>query len=152
MTAKTITTQTGSTITVEMGRKVQDKVNYSDGYNVVTGREVIDSTVITLRDVNGKLVSSGNSVRILNAKIDAKGIAGGAVGKIGSAYLSQKTSDLISGLIAAVEAETHKSSEQIEIEAARYAAGKEQEAWYNSPEQVSYRKFQAEMERADSDY
>jgi len=152
MTTKTITTQTGKTITVEMVRKVQDKINYADGYNITTGREIVDYTNITLRDVAGKIIVTGKELNSVNPKFDVKGIAGGAIGKLDNVYLRQDMYDLVAGLIAAVAAETPKSDEQIAIEIAKAQAEATHDAWYNSPEQVAAREFEHEMDRSDSNY
>ena len=152
MTTKTTTTSTGKTITVEIVRKVQDKVNYSDGYNIVTGREIVDYTNITLCDENGKVITTGKEIGSLNSQFDAKGIAGGAVGKVGKVYLRKETYDQVAGLLAEVEAETPKTDEQISIETAKAQAEKDYDTWYNSSEEVAYRKFSNEMNSPDSDY
>ncbi len=153
MTTKTITTQKGSTITVEMERKVQDKISYADGYKIVTGREIVDTTKITFRDASGKTLGSGNRLeRHLSPRFDAKSIAAGAVGKVGNIYLLQETYDLVSGLLADVEAETPKSDEQIAIETAQKKAEEDYMTWYNSPEAIRSRKLEQEMDREDSDY
>jgi len=152
MTTKTITTQTGRTITVEMVRKVQDKVSYADGYNLVTGREIVERTTITLRDGDGKILATAKELSGLTPRFDAKGIAGGAVGKIGNVYLRQDTYDLVAGLLAEVEAETPKSDEQIAIETAQAQAVAAHDTWYKSPEAVAARKLEIEMSRANSDY
>jgi len=152
MTTKTITTKTGKTITVEMVREVQDKVNYADGYNIVTGRKIVEYTNITLRDENGKVLVTGDKLSALNPKYDQKGIAGGAVAKLYNVYLRQEMYDTIAGLLAEVEAENPKSDEQIAIEAAKAQSKRDYDAWYNSAEQVAYREFEREMNRSDSDY
>jgi hypothetical protein len=151
MTTKSINTSNGSKITVEMVREVQDKVAYLDGYNEVIGREIVEYTRIKFEDPTGKTIASGDELRGVNPRFDAKGIAGGAIGKVGNVYLRKDMYDMVAGLMAEVEAETPKSAEQIAIETARAEAIKKHDAWYNSPEQVSYRKFMREMEREDSD-
>jgi hypothetical protein len=152
MTTKTITTPTGKTITVEIVRKVQDKVAYMDGYNLVSGREIVDYTNIVLRDATGKILTTGNCIHNLTQKYDSKAIAAGAVGQVGSAYLRQDMYDLVAGLLAEVEAETPKSDEQIAIETAKAKAEETYSTWYESDEQIAARKFQCEMESEDSDY
>jgi hypothetical protein len=149
MTAKTITTKTG-TVTVEITRYVVEQKDADFG--IVYGKETIDRTVITLRDHSGKTLAKDNCIRDLHQKFDAKFMAQGAVGKINNAYIGQETYDLISNLIAEVDAETPKSEEQIAIETAKANQIAENEAWHNSPEQVSYRKFAVEMDSEDSDY
>lgn len=151
MTTKTTTTN-GKTITVEMVRKVQDKVNYSDGYNVVVGREIVEYTRITLSDETGKIIATGKEIGSVSQRFDSKAIEAGAVAKLGNVYLRQEMYNTVSGLIAEVEAETPKSAEQIEIEAAKEKAEKDYETWYNSPEALASRKLEREMEREDSDY
>ena len=151
MTTKTITTKTGKTITVEMVRKVQNKVAYADGANIVTGREIVEYTNITLRDETGKIIMTGCHLSDVSPKFDAKAFAAGAVGKLGNAYLRQEMYDLVAGLIAEVEAETSKTDEQIAIETAKAQAEAAHNAWYNSPEQIAYREFESEMNRSDSD-
>jgi len=152
MTTKTIAINNGKTITVEIVHQVQDKVNYADGYNIVTGREIVDYTRITLRDATGKAIAQGQGVKAVNPRFDdPKAIAAGAVAKIGSAYLRQEMYDLVAGLVTVVEAETPKSDEQIAIEIAQAKAEKDYETWYNSPEAVAARKFEREMNREDSD-
>jgi hypothetical protein len=152
MTTKTLKTKEGKTIKVEIVRKVQDKVNYADGYSIVTGREVVDYTSITLIDMAGKVVANGNVISSLSEKIDGKMIAAGAVAKIGNVYLRKDMYDLVSGLLAEVEVETPKSDEQIQIETAAAKAKADYKAWYNSSDQVSARKFEREFSRPDSDY
>lgn len=152
MTTKSITTANGKTITVEMVRKVQDKVNYADGYNIVTGREIIDITTITLQDAAGKTIANGNHLMSVSQRFDAQPIKDGAVGKIGNVYLRQDTYDIVAGLIAAVEAETPKSDEQIKMEEQAAQAKIEYDNWYNSPEQIAHRRLMREMDNPNSDY
>jgi len=152
MTTKTISTKTGKTISVEMVREVQDKVSYADGYNITTGREIVEYTNITLRDETGKILATGKELSKLSPKFDAKGIAGGAVGKLGKTYLRQEMYDQVAGVIADVELETPKSGEQIAIETAKAQVEAAHDAWYNSPEQIAARKFAYEMNRPNSDY
>jgi hypothetical protein len=151
MTNKTITTETGKTITVEIVRKVQDKIAYLDGYNLPSGREIVDITNITLRDETGKIIVTDHELSKVYPMFDAKGIAGGAVAKLGNVYLRQDMYDLVAGLLAEVDAETPKSDEQIAIETAKAAAEKTHDAWYNSPEEITARKFARRMEAEDSD-
>jgi hypothetical protein len=150
MTTKTITTKTGKTITVEMVREVQDKVNYSDGYNIVVGREIVEYTNITLRDSNGKTLMTGKEIdtpKSIPAEMKNKG----AVACIGNAYVTQEIVDLVTAAFAELEAENPKSDEQIAIEVAKVKAIADHDAWYDSPEQVAARNFEYEMNRPDSD-
>ncbi len=127
MTTKTATTKSGKTIKVEITRRVQDKTNYSDGFGIVTGREIVDITEITLLDGN-KVLTTGHSVKLLNQKYDSKMIAAGAFARVGDAYLTKENYDLLVSLIAEVEAETPKSEEQIEIEREQEQRKADQEA------------------------
>ena len=152
MTTKTITTKNNSTITVEIERTVRDKVSNADGYKIVVGREIVDRTTVTLRDANGKYIDSGE-LEIINPKLyGAKIIASGAVARIGNVYIKQAMLDMITSLIAEAEAETPKSEEQIAIENKKAQDAQAYDAWYNSAEQIAYRKLMVDMDSADSDY
>jgi hypothetical protein len=150
MTTKTITTKTGKTIAVEMVRKVQDKVSYADGYNIVTGREIVEYTNITLRDAAGKYLASDKEIDT-TSNISAEMRSKGAVARIGQACITQEIVDLVASALAELEAENPKSDEQIAIETAKAQAIAENDAWYNSPEEIAYRKFEREMNAPDSD-
>jgi hypothetical protein len=155
MTRKQITTSGGTTITVEMVRMVQDKVNYSDGYNIVVGREIIEFTKITLRDAAGKCHASGSRVDMVTPtgyRNCAELITKGAVARIGDSYVSQEIVDLVTAALAELETENPKSDEQIAIETAKIQSEAAYDAWYNSPEQIAYREFEDEMDSPNSDY
>jgi len=151
MTTKTATTPNGKTIKVEIVRKVQDKVNYSDGYNVAVSREIIDYTTISLLDETGKVIATGKELSKVFPQFDAKAIEAGAVGKLGNVYLRSEMYNAAATLLAEVEAETPKSDEQIAIEAAQAKAAADHDTWYNSPDAVRSRRLEAEMDRSDSD-
>lgn len=151
MTTKTLKAPNGKTIKIEMVRDVQDEVSYADGYNIVIGREVVEYTKITLLDETGKTLDTAYEISKLNPKFDAKGIAGGAVAKVGRVYLRKEMYDLVAGLLAEVEAETPKSDEQIAIETRKAEKKAKYDAWYNSAEQIAARKFEREMNDPNSD-
>jgi hypothetical protein len=150
MTTKTITTKTGKTITVEMVREVQDKVNFADGYNIIVGREIVEYTNITLRDATGKTLMTGNEIdtpKSIPAEMKAKG----AVACIGNAYVTQEIVDLTATALAELEAENPKSDEQIAIETAKTQAIADHDAWYDSPDAVRARKLERDMDDPNSD-
>ncbi len=151
MTIKTITTKTGKTISVEMVREVQDKVSYADGYNIVTGREIIEFTNIVIRNNVGKILMDGKKITY-PASIPAEMRSQGAVACIGNAYITQEIVSLVLSALEELDADNPKSDEQVSIEKAAEQAAKEYAAWVNSPEQIAYRAFEREMNNPNSDY
>jgi hypothetical protein len=151
MTIKTATTQNGKMIKVEIIREVNDKVSYADGFQVVTGREIIEITSIIISDASGKTLVSGSRLDKLNQKTDSKAIAAGAVAKLGNAYIMPALYEMIVNLLAEVEAETPKSDEQKSIELAIATAEAKINEYENSQEYVASKKMEAEMDRSDSD-
>jgi hypothetical protein len=149
MATKTIITKSGKTITVEMVRKVQDKINYSDGYDIVVGREIVEYTNITMRDAGGKILTHGSEIDIPRSIPDGMS---GAVACIGNVYVTREIIDLVVAAIAELEAENPKSNEQIAIETAKAKAIADHDAWYYSPEQIAARKFERDMDNPNSDY
>jgi len=151
MTTKTITTKSGKTITVEMVREVQDKVNYSDGYNIVTGREIVEYTNITLRDATGKTLMTGDEIdtpRNIPSEMKVKG----AVACIGNAYVTQEIVDLVTAAFAELQAKNPKSDEQVAIESAKAQAIADHDAWYYSDDAIASRKLERDMDDPNSDY
>lgn len=153
MTTKTVTTTSGKIIKVELVRKVQDKVSYADGYNIVVGREIVEYTNITFCDASGKTLASGKEVSKLYPQIrgsrDAEMMAKGAVAKVGDAYVTQGNLDLIKAALAELDAENPKSAEQLAIEAAKAEAYARWEA--ELPAMRESEEFERRMDRADSD-
>lgn len=147
MTVKTIKTQNGKTIKVEMVREVKDETVWLDG-DTDTRTIYVDETTITLSDENGKMIAQAHELGKVYPQFDSKAIAGGAVAKLGSVYLRLDMYNLISGLVTEVEAETPKTEMQIKAEAIKA----ENIADYNSSEQVEYREFMRQMDSPDSDY
>jgi hypothetical protein len=151
MATKQITTKSGKTITVELVRKVQDKTNYCDGQNVSTSREIVEYTNITMCDTNGKILTTGKSI-ITPSNIPAEMKSKGAVASIGNAYIPQEIVDIVTTALNELDAENPKSAEQVEIENAKAQAEAQYSAWVNSPEQIAARKFEREMNSANSDF
>lgn len=151
MATKTVTTQSGKTIKVELVRNVQDKVAYADGYNLVTGREVVERTSITLLDGN-KVIAKGSEIGSLYpsiSKTDRQMQEKGAVGRIGDAYLPANIIDQIKSALAELDAQNPKSAEQAEIESAKAAA----EAQYDAdlPDMMAAQEFDRRMDDPNSD-
>lgn len=153
MASKSITTKSGNTIVVELERRVQDKVSYADGYNIVVGREIVERTKIKFLDRNGKLVAEGNEVQKLYPKIsrmDAQAMEQGAVGKVGTgAYVRQEVLDQINAALAELDAENPKSDEQLAIEAAKAEAHARWEA--ELPAMMEAEAFARRMDDPNSD-
>lgn len=153
MASKSITTKSGNIIVVELERRVQDKVSYADGYNMVVGREVVERTKIKFLDRNGKLVAEGNEVQKLYPKIsrmDAQAMEQGAVGKVGTgAYVRQEVLDQINAALAELDAENPKSDEQLAIEAAKAEALARYEA--ELPAMMEAEAFARRMDDPNSD-
>ena len=153
MTTKTVVTESGKTIKVELVRHVQDKVNFADGYNIVTGREIVEFTNIYFHDESGKVIASGKEIGPLNPKIsgqDAKAQAAGRVARVNNVYLTQDVADQITVALAELEAENPKSEEQLAIEQAQADAYARWEA--DLPAMMEAEAFERKMNRADSDY
>lgn len=151
MAIKTFTTKSGKTVNVEFVRKVQDKVSYADGWNIVTGREIIEYQNITLLD-GKKVIACGRGVDKLHPGIptNAKMIARGAVARIGDAYIPQELVNQIESVLAELDAENPKSEEQLAIEHDKAVAKARMEA--EEPKRRQHEEFSRKMERADSDY
>lgn len=150
MATKTVTTKSGKTIKVEMIRKVQDKVSYADGYNIVTGREIVEYTEIYFYDQAGKVIARGNEMTMLHPKLDAKMIEKGAVARVGDAYLPQENADLITAALAQLDAENPKSDEQLAMEQAKADAEARWEA--DLPAIMAAEAFDRKMNDPHSDY
>lgn len=152
MTTKTMTTKSGKKIEVELVREVQDKTSYMDGQRSIVGREIVEYTNITFRDANGKYLASGKKIEEMYGNNVAEMKAKGAVARIGEAAVGQEIVDLINAAFTELEAENPKSEEYLEIKKATAKAIADHDDWYNSAEEVAYRKFTKDMEREDSDY
>jgi hypothetical protein len=119
---------------------------------------IVSTKEIVLRDENGKVIVSSSEIKPMSyAKIHysrqyPEAVEAGCVGMIDRAFIKQDTYDMVMSAIAEAEAAAPKTGRQIEIEAAKAKAQSDHDAWYNSPEEVAYRKFTREMEREDSDY
>lgn len=150
MTNKTITIKPGTTLKIEFVRKVQDKVSYADGYNIVTGREVVEYTNFTFFNESGKSIARGRDMTMLHPKFDAAMTAKGAAARIGDAYIRQEIADKINAAVAELEAENPKSEEQLAIEKAQAEAHARWEA--ELPAMMEAEAFERKMNRADSDY
>ena len=150
MTTTTRTTKSGGTIKVELVRKVQDKIAFADGDNIKVGREIVESTDITLSDATGKVVAWGKMSMVHpGIPSNAALIAKGAVARIGNAYIPQEIVDQINAAIAELDAANPKSDEQLAIEAEKDAAHARWEA--DIPAMVAAEAFERRMNRADSD-
>lgn len=155
----TRTTSNGKKIEVKIERGTWTEEVHLDGSPTGTYKtHTIDRTVINLLDENGKVLVSESEVKPMSygkihySKDYSKAVGLGCVGMLGRAYIKQDTMDLILSALAEAEAAAPKTAEQVEIENTKAAAQKAHDNWYNSPEEVAYRKFTREMERADSDY
>ena len=147
---KTITTKSGTTVTIKLTRQVNDKIAYLDGYNLLAGREVFESLEIVATLPNGK-TASGSSIHKLDSKFDKAAMAKGAYARFGDAYIGQDAYEAIISVIADLDAENPKTAEQINIETAKAKAIADHDAWYDSPEQVRAREFEREMNNPNSD-
>lgn len=152
MATKTVTTKSGKTIKVELVREVQDKVAYADGYNIVTGREIVEYTNITFYDLSGKVVAQGREMSMVHPSIpsNAKLIAQGAVARVGDAFIPQEAVDIIAAALAELEAENPKSEEQLAIEQAKADAHARWEA--DLPAIMEAEAFDRKMNDPHSDY
>lgn len=152
MATKTVTTPSGKSIKVELVRSVQDKVSYADGYNIVTGREIVEFINIWFYDAAGKLLAHGRTMTMLSPKRpDHKDlIAKGAVARVGNAYLTRENADLVTTLLAELEADNPKSDEQLEIERKKAAAHARWEA--DLPAMREAEEFDRKMNDPNSDY
>ena len=154
MTTKTITTKSGKTIIVELVRRVQDKVANLDGDRFVTGREIVEYTIITVFGDNGKVIAKGSEISPLHPEVkglrDAEMAAKGAVGRVGDAFVPQAVADQINAALAELDAENPKSAEQLAIEAAKAAAYARWEA--DLPAMMEAEAFDRKMNDPHSDY
>lgn len=142
MTTKTTELKSGYKVTIKIERSVNDKILYADGYNIPSGREVYENTEITLTDPNGKYVTRAREINALYPKIskqDKEHMQNGAVARIDFAYMNQETYDIVSKLLAEVDAETPKSDEYIALETAKAEAEKIANEHYQK-EQEEYRR------------
>lgn len=153
MATKSITTPTGKIIKIDFERKVQDKVSYADGYNLVVGREIVEYTNIRLCDANNKILGQSDRISPLYPQIkgsnDGKAMEQGAVGKIGNVYIRQEMADIIAAALNELEVENPKSEEQLAIEAAKAEAEARWEA--ELPERMAYEAFMRRMDDPNSD-
>lgn len=151
MTTKTITTKSGKTIKVELVRKVQDKVSYADGDNIVVGREIVEFTNITFCNEAGKVITRGKEIGPLMGS--ASNIAAmadrGAVARIGDAAVTQEVVDLINAAFAALEAENPKDAEYLAIKQAKADAHARWEA--ELPAIMESEAFERRMDDPNSD-
>jgi len=123
MTTATRTRQTeNSIIEISLTRSVNDKVNFSDGYNIKTGREVYENY-----DVKITLKNSGKTIKVsgkpggfaffaLQDKYSGK-YPDGAYARVGDAYVGRKLYDLAMAMIGELDADVCKTEEQTDIEA-----------------------------------
>lgn len=153
MATKTVATKSGKSIKVEFVRKVQDKVSYADGYNIVIGREIVEYTNITFTDNAGKVLAKGNGISKLYPQLrgsrDGEMMAKGAVAKVGDAYVTQENLDLINATLAELDAENPKSDEQLAIEKAKAEAHARWEA--DLPAMMESEAFERRMADPNSD-
>lgn len=152
MATKTIVTKSGKSVEIEFERKVQDKVAYADGYNIVTGREIVERTYITFRDQAGKVLAQGREIAMVDPRFNknaAAMIAKGAVARLGDAYISQELVDLINAALAELDAENPKSDEQLAIAQAKTEARTRWEA--ELPSMLRAEAFERRMDDPNSD-
>jgi len=149
---KIVTTKTGNQIVVELIRKVQDRTAYMDGNRSTIGREIVEYTNITLCDKNGKCITSGRKIEPMYGNNKAAMIAQGAVARIGKAAVPQEIVDLVIAAFAELEMKNPKTVEYIAIKNAEAKAKLDYKTWENSDEQIAARKFEREMNSANSDY
>lgn len=121
---KSVTTKSGMTIKAEMVREVNDKTANLDGDRYVSGREIYERTYITIIGKDGKVIGRGDGIKKVDPRIPSNRdlIAKGAIARVGDRYVGQDIYDLITGIIAELDAENPKSDEQLAIEAAIAAA------------------------------
>lgn len=152
MATKTLTTKTGKSVEIEFVRDVQDKVAYADGYNITTGREIVERTHITFRDQTGKPLARGNRIEMVDPRFNrnaAELIAKGAVARLGDAYISQELADMIAAALAELDVENPKSEEQLAIERAKAEAHARWEA--EAPQRMADEAFARRMDDPNSD-
>lgn len=154
-TATRIAKTATATIEIKLTRTVSDDVSYSDGQNISTGRKVYENYEVKISGGGKEIRTSGKPGEFaFFAKQDrfSGRYPQGAIARIGDAYVGQASYDLAMSMIAELDAEVGKSEEQLAIETAKSQAVANYDAWYNSPEQIAYRKFEREMDRSNSDY
>jgi hypothetical protein len=157
-------TDTGKTIEVTIERGTWDENINLDGWDTGTVKtHLVNRTTIILRDVTGKVLTSGDEISMVTPTAYHKNykdlIAKGAIARIGDAFVGQATVDIINSAIAESDAATPKTARQIEIETAEAKRKTEQDAWKNSPEGKAdakamrrHEQLVREMDRPDSDY
>lgn len=150
MSTKTVTTKSGKTIKVELVRHVQDKVAYADGYNIVTGREIVEYTNITFYNEHGKVIAKGREIEPMSGNNAAAMAAQGAVARVGEAAVSQQVVDQINAAFAELDAENPKSAEYLAIQQAKANAYALWEA--DLPAIMAAEEFDRKMNDPNSDY
>lgn len=140
-------------VTVENGTTKEEVM--LDGSPTGTYKiNVISNVVIALKDVSSKTLMTGRKIDVVDAgyKNSKELIAKGAVARLGDAYITQEIVNLINDAITEAQASAPKTEDQIALENKSKAEKESYEKWYNSAEQVAYRKFEREMNCEDSDY
>lgn len=76
---------------------MQDKVNYADGWNIVTGRELVDMISIKVIADGKEITRSRFAPHTLNPRLmdEKKMIAAGAYARIDNAYINEERYNLI---------------------------------------------------------
>lgn len=149
MAIKTLTTNSGKTIKVEMVREVQDKVAFADGDNIVVGREIVEYENIYFYD-GKKLLASGKSISPMIGRNAESMRKQGAVAQIGNVAISQQVADMIQAAFAELDSENPKSQEYLAIKKSQADALARWEA--EEPMRRQREDFMRKMEREDSDY
>lgn len=149
-------------VTVERG--TWDEKKYLDGYYTGTETHIVNKMTICLIDANGNVVVSGNEIKPMSyAKVHYprqydEAVNAGCVGMLGRAFLRSEVHGLIVDAIAEADANTPKTTEQIEIETAEAERAAKMDAWRNSPEgkagaeaQERHERLMREMDDPNSD-
>jgi len=142
-------------VTIERGTYTHE-VSLDGTPSGITKTETIDTTVITLRDANGKVVGSGSEIRPMACGKQLsnynQAVQMGCKGMIGEkVFLTPAVYEAIVSALEEANTAAPKTDEQIEIENARAAAKKSYDDWYNSDEQKKSREFERKFYSQDSD-
>jgi len=142
-------------VKIERGTYTHD-VSLDGAPSGIAKTEIIDTTVITLRDATGKVIGSGSEIRPMacgkHLNNYNQAVQMGCKGMIGDKiFLTPAVYDAIVSALEEANVAAPKTDEQIEIENAKAAAKKTYDDWYNSDEQIKSREFEREFYRAESD-
>lgn len=143
------------TIKVTIERGVWTEEVSLDGMATGTyNNHLVNRTTIAL--YNGKkLMASGSALQAMpkNHKSYKQAVDAGCNVYVGDAWFPKPSSEqAIRTALAEMEIENPVTAEMAEIVNADAKSKAQRDAWYNSDEQIAARKFEREMDSANSDY